>query len=167
MIRGDPEDLKELERIRRKLDGIRGGPGILVRNTRDGITISGPPGRPVAGGHDDGQRWARVTASTRPGAAWQWSYTLELVEKTAAGYGGWSTVSGVDTVTGYNLLENANGSTGLMGCGVNIDNLPTGFELQPAPVGTVVRVWIVPVLDADAEHWFAHENAVDGTCGGA
>ena len=63
-----------------------------------------------------------------------------------------------------NGCEDWNGPTGVQGNGVNVDTLPTGFQLVPIRGGPVVQM--SPGEDADVLWgWrFSCPNAVDGVC---
>lgn len=151
-----------IERLSRKLDGIR-GPG--VTHTPTGITIAPPPRKTVtaAGGGDDAF-YARVSGSTKDGTNFRWSYDFVEVVKTSAGFGTWNDMTGGRTGTLRNLLEDQNGESGLMGNGVNTANLTGTFALQPIPTGTRVRVEVVEVTGVNPEYWTSYENGVDGAC---
>ena len=99
-----------IERLSRKLDGIR-GPG--VTHTPTGITIAPPPRKTVtaAGGGDDAF-YARVSGSTKDGTNFRWSYDFVEVVKTSAGFGTWNDMTGGRTGTLRNLLEDQNGAVG-------------------------------------------------------
>ncbi len=109
--------------------------------------------------------WARITASESAGDN-KWSYSIAEAVKTSAGYGGWAAKSGGRTGTAYNVIEDINAASGVLGDGVNASNLDTDdftFTLQPCPNG--VPVWIRPVPVGEAtEYWFAYENGIDGGC---
>jgi len=113
---------------------------------------------------------ARIAGNTSLGSN-QWTYSWVEVEKTSAGYGGWTTRdegrSGTDDA--YNRAEDMNDGADLEGNGVDVDgaDFPAGFAVQPAPTGSIVLMEAVHFpLDGEAavEYWFTHENAIDGTC---
>ena len=108
--------------------------------------------------------FARVTGSS--GADNQWAYTFVEVEKTVAGYGGWTTLTGGRSGTMRNTIEDINAATGTQGNGVDVANLSAAtytFTVQECPTNVVVPAWEVGV-GAVTEYWFAYENGVDGTC---
>jgi hypothetical protein len=118
---------------------------------------------------------ARITGATRQGTAFKWVYSAWLTEKAAggAGYGGWATKGGENSITLYNLAEDMNDSSGLMGNGVDTANLAgTGLHLMPIPTGRDVRVWRVSVPTTPGqlggpvtmEYWCDVNNAIDGSC---
>lgn len=113
---------------------------------------------------------ARITGSTRDGSNWRWTYSFTEVAKTAAGYGGWTDVSGgrTGTDTLYNLTEDQNGASGKLGNGVTVVSgstpiADTTITPQPIPTGTRVRVWPVGIGGA-VEYWCQVENGLDGGC---
>jgi len=125
---------------------------------------------------DIGVFWARIGASQAAGSN-QWLYAWTEVQKTAAGYGGWSAGGGGRsdagmTLPGRNSVEDANtGQDGhIEGNGVDPANLASdrySFELQPCPSGCLVRMHEVRFLlqgQDTMEYWFAYENGVDGGC---
>ena len=107
-------------------------------------------------------RWARLTGSTELGAN-RWEYDYELVELNDQGE--WDTVTDDDdqpvTGTAINTAESGNSDTGIQGNGVDLANLPNGFEIVPIGEGAIVRVFGV------GDSWlFTIANLVDGECGG-
>ena len=97
----------------------------------------------------------------------RYTYQFAQVEKTGAGYGGWTDVQGGVSGTAYNLIEDQNFTFGTLGNGVSISNLTTDkarFTMRPAPTGT--RVMLMPVVTTNGytEYWFSYENGVDGGC---
>lgn len=109
--------------------------------------------------------WAFVASPSRDGDNWRWSYTFTEVKKNSTGYGGWTALTGGRTGTAYNTIEDMNGESGLMGNGVNTDNLSdTEMTVQPCPANTPVRMYLVTASDGTPEYWFSYENAIDGTC---
>jgi len=138
--------------------------------------------QPRGGGLGDGF-WARLTANAAAPVNLNWIYSWVAVEKTAIGYGGWTTIDGglfgtyavssggtLDRGRAYNTLEDMNGASGLVGAGVDVDGLDTDyftFALKEIPVGAIV--WMRPVVCTVAgvdvtEYWFTAGNAVDGEC---
>ena len=120
--------------------------------------------------------WARIDGAQSAGDN-QWLYAWTEMEKTAEGYGGWSAFSGGRsdsgmTLPGRNSIENANtGQSGhIEGNGVDPANLVSSrysFEIQPCPVGCIVRMHEIRFLvqgQDTVEYWFAYENGVDGGC---
>lgn len=108
---------------------------------------------------------ARITGSTRDGSNWRWTYDFVESEKTSTGYDGWEDVTDGITGTAYNRAEAINGTAGLMGNGVNIDTLPDGFEMQPIPDDTPVRLEAIIVNgETELEWWFSMPNGIDGEC---
>lgn len=118
--------------------------------------------------------WARIGSSTAADtpARNRWLYAWVEVEKTSAGYAGWTTKTGgasgtTSSNSAYNSIEDANAATGVLGNGVNASTLNTvdwTFTVKACPSGTVV--WLTPVVltGGSTEYWFAYENGVDGSC---
>lgn len=154
-----------LAQLERKMRNIR-GPG--VSHSPEGITI-----RTVAAVQPSTPRRSkrriivRVSGNSRDGTNWRWTYSFVQVEKTAAGFGGWTDKSGglTGTNTLRNLIEDQNGTTaggGVLGNGVDVDNL-SGLTPQPIPTGTRIEIWPVAVAGT-TEYWCQYENGIDGTC---
>ena len=118
-----------------------------------------------------GSFWARITGNAASGTH-RWTYSWVEVEKTIAGYGGWTTLSGGRSgSTAYNTIEDMNtgADAHVEGNGVdpaNLDPAVTGsdtFAFMPCSTDNVVRMWPVQVGSA-IEYWFAYETGVDGAC---
>lgn len=116
--------------------------------------------------------WIRISASTLVSGS-RWKYTWAEVEKTAAGYDGWTLIDGgragpsATFEYAYNTIEVINvAARQIWGSGVNAANLGSGFSLTGVANGDVVRAELVtPQVDgALPEAWFSFENSVDGTC---
>ncbi len=95
----------------------------------------------------------------------QWRYTCEQVVKRTTAYTGWH---GTNVhFEAFNTCEHINDGAGVEGNGVDVDN-PSfeGFSIQPAPVGSIVRVWAVLPSGSPqtTEYWFSYENGIDGEC---
>ncbi len=161
--------LNEMVGILNRLQNIRGSDGIAVKETRGGYGISLSmnqllPRIPKGKGRIF---WAEITGNTSLGNN-QWTYSFKEVEKTGAGYGGWTDVDNglTGTDTAYNFIEDMNDGLTVEGNGVDLDNLDTAdytFTIQPAPTGLTVEMYEV-FNGTDMEHWFMYENGVDGTC---
>lgn len=144
------------------------GPGMALRETSDGITVSAVP----SGIYPVRQFWARIRSTTAQPGPNQWVYAWDQAIKTDDGYGGWRVKQegrNSDTLgVAYNLAENQNGESGIQGNGIDIDgpDFQPGsecqFALQPAPAGLIVLMSVVNRADGEArEFWFYHPNAVD------
>lgn len=108
---------------------------------------------------------ASILTATQDGTNFRWVYTFAELEKTSAGYGGWTTKSDGRTGTLYNRIEDINGASGLMGNGVNTADLSgTSITTQPIPVGLPVLVNIVPLVGGGVEYWTSYENGETGGC---
>jgi hypothetical protein len=110
-----------------------------------------------------------ISGATQDGSDWRWTYTMVEQEKSAAGYEGWTTVSGGETITAHNYAEEDNGASGLMGNGVEVDSgglIPgTAVSIKPIPTAKGVhRVYQVQALSGEVEYWFRADNAMDGEC---
>lgn len=112
---------------------------------------------------------ARIGVAT-PAGDNRWTYAFVEVEKTVAGYDGWTTLSGGRTGTVYNSIEDMNSDAGVQGNGVDLANLDTAeytFTIQPCPEGNVVWIRTIRFIVGETptvEYWFGHENGVDGSC---
>lgn len=167
-------DRDEAQRLRRKVDELASG---------GGGRAGAPPSRGRRGGRggDEGwdALWVKITAALQDGTDYRWEYSWVEVYKARAGFDGWEELEGGLSGSGededpfsyaYNLIEDLN--AGLVsgdpyGNGVDPENLTdTGLEVQPVPVGTIVRAWIVYPDEEGAypELAFTYENGIDGPC---
>jgi len=113
--------------------------------------------------------FARITDATEDvEGSNRWVYDFEEVCKTSPGYDGWSARTEGRTGTAFNFRENINSDlAGIQGNGIDTGGplwLNVDFEIQPVPVGTIVVLYAVRLVDS-IEWWFGYENAVDGDCG--
>jgi hypothetical protein len=105
---------------------------------------------------------ARITGSTSIGTN-RWRYSISEVEYLKDGI--WSTVTDGISGTAYNTLEANNSSTGVQGCGINVEWLPAGVALKPIGFGAVVNV--TPCTNCETlatEYAFQASNLPDGQC---
>lgn len=122
---------------------------------------------PLGGDTDTREMIVRISGSSSLGGN-KWTYSFVQVVKTAAGYGGWTDRSGgiTGTNTLYNLIEDQNAGSGVLGNGITVANL-AGLTVKPIPTGTRVRIFPVR-FDVSGtstrEWWTSYENGVDGTC---
>lgn len=111
---------------------------------------------------------ARITGNTQDGTNKRWAYSFIEVEKTVAGYSGWTDLANGRTGTVRNRLEDQNGASGTYGNGVSSLNLTGTFDIIPIPTGTRIRVDPVSVAtNSDVfsvEYWTTYANGVDGAC---
>jgi hypothetical protein len=124
--------------------------------------------------YSDLEFFARITGNAEADTPAQnrWVYAWSEVEKTTAGYGGWTTLSGgrsgtTSTDPARNTVEDMNDGAGVEGNGVDVANLDTDtytFAIQPIPAGVIVRIYKVLLTTGAVEYWFALPNGVDGTC---
>jgi hypothetical protein len=160
---GDLREPRPGERIRaewaaavvRLLKQVVSGPDVVVTPT--GIHIRRPP-------RDRPPFWAKITASTADGTN-RWKYSWVEVYKSAAGYAGWSTLTGgrSGTTNARNSIEDMNSGTDVQGNGVDVANLLGTFALQPCPANCIVRMHQVG-FGSTTEYWFSYANGVDGEC---
>ena len=132
-------------------------------------------GSPITRRHSGDSWFARITGNDRDGDDYGWIYASVEVYKSDTDRGKWTAVDGGRTSTtaddnnpaAYNTLEDMNGPSGLTGCGVNIDELPDGFDMAPVPTGAIVRMWIVYCGDdaSTVEYHFTAVNQITGGCG--
>lgn len=113
--------------------------------------------------------YAKITGSTQDGSNKRWKYSWEQVEKTAVGYGGWTTKSGglSGTQNAFNHIENMNSSSGGYGNGVSSTNLVGTIDIKAVPNNAIVSLELVRFLVSGTptkEYWFRYENGVDGAC---
>lgn len=104
-----------------------------------------------AGGVGATSQWATIGGSSADGDN-KWVYTATLED------------SGEEAAGVRNGMELPNSGAGVQGNGVNVDNLPDGFEIQPIASGVRVRVWTLENEEGEDEYWFFAPNAVDGEC---
>lgn len=105
-----------------------------------------------------------ITGSTQDGTNKRWTYTAVEVEKTAAGFGGWTAKVGGWGGNAYNRIEEMNGASGLYGNGVNSANLTGTLDIQPAPDNLVIDADLIVIDDETTEAQFSYENGIDGEC---
>ena len=119
-------------------------------------------GRP----HTNVQVWVGVvSAYSQVGSNKQWTYTVTRQVKESAGYGGWGDDSDGFSYTCYNMAEDGNGSSGLMGNGVDTANLTGTYDVQPIPAGRAVVVFETSLVDGTTEYWIVGDpNGIDGAC---
>ena len=110
---------------------------------------------------------ARITGSTSIGDN-RWSYSWESVigNEQATDPGTFKAAPSARTGTAYNGLEAGNTAAGVQGCGIDVDNLPTGWALQPIGDGAVVALrWVTDCSDPRSGWWqFEAANNADGEC---
>ena len=96
----------------------------------------------------------------------RWSYTWTEVELNITGT--YSTKAGGRTNTShgvaYNRNESGNTGSGVEGNGVNVDNLPAGFTMQPIGTNAVVSMRLETNCSDVLEPMFEVSNAIDGSC---
>ena len=117
--------------------------------------------------------WAKIGEKAADGDN-KWKYPWAEQEKTVAGYGGWTDLSGGRSGTteadpARNTVEDMNTGVGAdrQGNGVILEHLDTAeytFTIQPCPDGVVIWMREVPGPDGTTEYWFQYANGVDGTC---
>lgn len=119
-------------------------------------------------GHNYPGRWFVTTDAASEDAAdppIRFVYTGRVASKTDLEYAGWD-VLGSEDVTLYHSLEAINDGSGVEGHGVDIDNLPTGFEIKPIPTGT--PVFAQPAIASSSpnilEWWITAVSPIDGEC---
>ena len=109
----------------------------------------------------------------------KWQYKASEVEKTVAGYEGWSHKPGGGVGLAFNLSEDFNTGDGEEGNGINASDLKTNFheafKFKPYPKGRVFWAKLVAIPgkslretpgsnESSLEAWFDGNNAVDGSC---
>lgn len=107
----------------------------------------------------------KITSSAQDGSNLRWTYTARVQTQSGSGWSGWSDLDGTD-VTAYNGIEAPNGSSGLLGCGITVANIPSGFALQPISAGAIVPAEAILNSSGAVEYWFSATNQVDGSCSG-
>lgn len=100
------------------------------------------------------EAFLKITANSRDGTNWRWTYTLRRMKKTAAGFGGWEEVDEID-LTGFNTLEDGNGSAGVVS-GYTLDDGSNGTKvwgLEPIATGTIVLARLRLIPETSASEW--------------
>ncbi len=123
--------------------------------------------------------WAKITGCTAADSPAQnrWKYAWSEVEKTSAGYGGWTVKSGgrsgtTSTDPARNTIEDINtgADAHTEGNGVDPANLDTAsytFTMMPCTTNNPVvmhEVGFAVGSTAYTEYWFSYENGVCGSC---
>lgn len=125
---------------------LRPGPGLEVRQTRNGTVISLRPGALEPGGSSKDGFHARITAANALDAT-RWRYSFEQVQEKPTA---WKTVSGGKTGVAKNLAETPD----------------VTFQYQPVKIGAVVwmkaRVVAQEEGDSETHYWF--ECAQNADC---
>lgn len=171
--RGERLDAARMNKFASEIiSAVRAGEGILVKTSKGQATVSldlrVPRSRPSF--------FAKITGSSPlTPATNQYTYEWEEVVKNGEGYGEWATKSGGRTHASagydvaYALHEERNAASGVQSGGIDIGgaDYPGGFEVQPVPDDTIVRMEIVTLADGETrECWFLiSHSAHDGTCG--
>ncbi len=113
---------------------------------------------------------ARVTQNPTFSAGWKrWVYSIVEVDSN------WQAIDGGREGLCFNLTESINEETGLMGNGVDTDNLVGTFTIQPIPIDTIIWVQHASVTGTtpylvdgnnseNVAYFTTYENAVDGDC---
>lgn len=91
---------------------------------------------------------------------WKYSYTQVVPERE----GRYKVPDGAGTGDCYNMVEANNSATGVQGNGIDVDNLPAGYNLGPIGAGAVVVAYLVINCDGNPEIHFEGYNPVVGTC---
>ncbi len=178
-----PEAVAQFQEMWTAIKGLQSIQGGGFNNSPFGLSFTPTPGRRGrrigSGGVESVPFVVRITAATQDGSNKRWKYEATEVDKTTAGYGGWTDLSGGRTATGatngiylYNLIEDQNGATGTYGNGVASTNLTGTFALQKIPTGTRVAVLLVKTISTTTgsqttttEEWFtSYVNGIDGEC---
>lgn len=166
-----PNDEREIQRVRNKVDRIRGGPGVRVHHARDSVVVSLLPRKQQQGvaATPATSFWAKITGSlAMSGATNRWQYAWSEQVRNATG---WETPEGGRSGTteedfALNSVEANNDGAGVEGHGVDVDgdDYPDGFEVQPIQGDRVVRMWEEATADGELCYSFEATNADDGTC---
>ena len=115
-----------------------------------------PPAPPAV----DGAFWAKISSSTPLGGG-RWSYAFDEIEKTAAAYGGWATLSAGRSGTAYNAAEDV----GYMGAAI-ADNAIVLVREVVVDGESAPEYWILAV-NSPAPVGGAHAWTRTGSRGGA
>ena len=168
------------------IDYIRRGQLLGWRTIRNairqaGATPTGGRGINVVGSgpyatiYESRRQWSRrvqllirIGASTLVGDN-QWTYEWVEVRKNGPGYAGWEIKpegrTHVSHGVAYNFAEQMNSASGVQGNGVNVDDLPGTFALQPVPDGRpLLAVILTFAADSTKEVWFDQDNGIGGDC---
>jgi hypothetical protein len=153
---------RQLNSLAASIPEIRGDGNTLVSRTGNRINVGAAnnpypmfPVMPV-----------RIISSTLVGAN-RWEYQVERISKSDEGYALLEPFPSEYDGTAYNMLEVGNSDSGLQGNGVNIEDLPAGFSIGPAPSGQFAVsafIWMLSNENQTPELWFAYPNPVVGAC---
>ena len=141
---------------------VIGGVGLSVHSSREQAVVTPRERKP--------QRmvqWpGRTVSSERDGENWRWVYTIRERIKATPGYDGWADRTNGRTGEAFAWAEDINGSSGVLGNGIDLANLPGTFEPQPVPDGSAIIVTEVTIQDGKAtkEWWFERVTGPDGGC---
>lgn len=148
-------------------------PGVTLiaparRYTRERRSTGSNP-NPIPDTVETGSFFAIIQAVIPTATSTRWTYTATRLKKHIQGEGAttWEADPRYEaSYEAFNLYECINSEAGVQGNGVDISgaDFPATMAVMPCPVGSIVRVWTVAAEDATTEYWFAHANAIDGTC---
>ncbi len=101
---------------------------------------------------------AIIMTSSRDGSNWRWIYTCQRCVNSGGGGYGTETPDGTNIAV-FNRVEQMNGTSGMLGIGMDLADIPAGLHLLPFPVGLVIEVKF-----EDGQYWFSLPNSIGGTC---
>jgi len=143
-------------------DLTRGGPGVLIGNHGSGRVVSARDQSIFRRRKSQASIVtfkAEVTGSTSI-APNRWSYSFAEVKYDTLGT--YSTLPGGRTGTAYNDMEAKNTATGVQGCGINVDNLPPNWTIQPIGPGIVTMTEEIDCVTLATAYTFEASNNADG-----
>ena len=135
------------------------GPGISIGGAHVGeTTISADqPYTPAA--KSEFQPMRIESSELETANRWRYLATPTMLDDG----GSWVPQPGALQVVLWNLAELRNGTNGVQGNGINVDNLPQGFGLVPVPDGEIVEARAYTSVGNNV-WWFREPNGVDGEC---
>lgn len=119
--------------------------------------------------------WGRIDSSVQDGTNRRFNYTITEYEKgtddTGYGVAKWQAKVGGDTGAGYNFLEYANATTGMLGIGMTVEEIEDEtcpYHLNPLPDGLITPFYAVTVPltggGEQTEYWCSVPNSVSADC---
>lgn len=112
----------------------------------------------------DNKIYAKITGNAQDGSNKRWIYTFRQVEKTTAGYGGWSLKSSGASGYLFNFVEDINLVVGTYGNGVDQANFEGSMDIKAIPNNVIVTAQPITRTNGQIEYWTSYENGVDGSC---
>lgn len=149
----------QAEQVASAVSRVLGMRGVGVKNSPSGITLTRSPRTRRDVQTPEGHDYV-ITGASRDGSNFRWIYSVKLAVPPTGDEDGWTWGEVGEETIAINKLEVINGTSGMTGSGIDIDELSgTGLELQRAPDGAIVFC-----RQAGKVLAFEFANPVGGSC---